>query len=146
MSSTKVHPVGPEDKRLKGGASMYEKYLTAASQSILRRRSASIITNDLYLAAFLHSVGCSLDHLEHNGRRRVSFVFIGDRCRELRQAYLTGPVKLDMRSFRESLSLIRHMMDGENSAFAQAMADKEQRSAAHGLSTKNRKALQTCSG
>ncbi|MDG5817155.1 hypothetical protein QA601_18815 [Chitinispirillales bacterium ANBcel5] len=114
---------------------MYEKYLTAASQSILRRRSASIITNDLYLAAFLHSVGCSLDHLEHNGRRRVSFVFIGDRCRELRQAYLTGPVKLDMRSFRESLSLIRHMMDGEN----------EQRSAARAR-IQNRKALQTCSG
>ena len=123
----KVHPVGPEDKRLKGGASMYEKYLTAASQSM--------ITNDLYLAAFLHSVGCSLDHLEHNGRRRVSFVFIGDRCRELRQAYLTGPVKLDMRSFRESLSLIRHMMDGEN----------EQRSAARAR-IQSRKALQTCSG
>ncbi|MDG5817126.1 hypothetical protein QA601_18665 [Chitinispirillales bacterium ANBcel5] len=125
---------------------MYEKYLTAASQSI--------ITNDLYLAAFLHSVGCSLDHLEHNGRRRVSFVFIGDRCRELRQAYLTGPVKLDMRSFRESLSLIRRLtcaeqqrrsVDGENSAFAQAMADKEQRSAARAR-IQNRKALQTCSG
>ncbi|MDG5817134.1 hypothetical protein QA601_18705 [Chitinispirillales bacterium ANBcel5] len=117
---------------------MYEKYLTAASQSI--------ITNDLYLAAFLHSVGCSLDHLEHNSRRRISFVFIGDRCRELRQAYLTGPVRLDMRSFRESLSLIRRLMDGENSACAQAMADKEQRSAARAKIKQNRKTLQTCSG
>lgn len=92
---------------------MSKKYLTAASESI--------VTNDLYLAAFLHCVGCSLDHLEHNGRRRVSFVFIGERCRELREAYRTGPVRLDMRSFRESLSLIRRLMDGE----------PEQRSVSH---------------
>lgn len=92
---------------------MSKKYLTAASETI--------VTNDLYLAAFLHCVGCSLDHLEHNGRRRVSFVFVGDRCQELREAYRTGPVRLDMRSFRESLSLIRRLMDGEN----------EQRSVSH---------------
>ena len=92
---------------------MSKKYLTAASESI--------VTNDLYLAAFLHCVGCSLDHLEHNGRRRVSFVFIGERCRELREAYRTGPVRLYMRSFRESLSLIRRLMDGE----------PEQRSVSH---------------
>jgi hypothetical protein len=92
---------------------MSKKYLTAASESI--------VTNDLYLAAFLHCVGCSLDHLEHNGRRRVSFVFIGERCRELREAYRTGPVRLDMRSFRESLFHIRRLMDGE----------PEQRSVSH---------------
>jgi hypothetical protein len=84
---------------------MSKKYLTAASESI--------VTNDLYLAAFLHCVGCTLDHVEKNERRRMSFVFIGDRCRELREAYRTGPVHLDMRSFRESLSHIRRLMDGE---------------------------------
>jgi hypothetical protein len=73
----------------------------------------SIVTNDLYLAAFLHCVGCPLDHLERNDRRRLSFVFIGERVRELREAYRTGPVKLDMRSFRESLLYIRRLMDGE---------------------------------
>jgi hypothetical protein len=83
--------------------------------------SATIITNDLYLAAFLHCVGCTLDHVERNERRRVSFVFVGERVRELREAYRTGPVKLDMRSFRESLSLIRRLMDGE----------PEQRSVSH---------------
>jgi hypothetical protein len=83
---------------------------------------ATIITNDLYLAAFLHCVGCTLDHVQKNERRRVSFVFIGERVRELREAYRTGPVRLDMRSFRESLLHIRRLMDGAN----------EQRSVSHG--------------
>jgi len=74
---------------------------------------ASLITNDLYLAAFLHCVGCVLDHVERNERRRVSFVFTGERVRELREAYRTGPVKLDMRSFRDSLVHLRRLMDGE---------------------------------
>ena len=63
----------------------------------------SIVTNDLYLAAFLHSLGCTLHHTQRNERRRLSFVFTGERVQELREAYRTGPVKLDMRSFRESL-------------------------------------------
>jgi hypothetical protein len=82
---------------------------------------ATIITNDLYLAAFLHCLGCTLDHTEKNERRRLSFVFTGERVRELREAYRTGPVHLDMRSFRESLTHIRRLMDGEN----------EQRSVSH---------------
>jgi hypothetical protein len=93
---------------------MIKKYLPAEPP-------ATIITNDLYLAAFLHCVGCALDHTERNERRRVSFVFVGERVRELREAYRTGPVKLDMRSFRESLSYIRRLMDGE----------PEQRSVSH---------------
>jgi hypothetical protein len=84
------------------------------SQKYLPEASASIITNDLYLAAFLHSAGCGLDHVERNERRRVSFVFVGERVRELREAYRTGPVHLDMRCFRESLILIRRLMDGGN--------------------------------
>ena len=92
---------------------MSKKYLTAAAPTI--------ITNDLYLAAFLHCVGCPLDRLERNDRRRLSFVFIGERVRELREAYRTGPVKLDMRCFRESLLYIRRLMDGE----------PEQRSVSH---------------
>jgi hypothetical protein len=84
---------------------MSKKYLPASSPTI--------ITNDLYLAAFLHCVGCTLDHVPPNERRRMSFVFMGERVRELREAYQTGPVKLDMRSFRESLLYIRRLMDGE---------------------------------
>ena len=78
----------------------------------LPQQPPTIITNDLYLAAFLHCVGCTLDHVERNERRRVSFVFTGERVAELWEAYRTGPVKLDMRSFRESLSYIRRLMDG----------------------------------
>jgi hypothetical protein len=84
---------------------MPKKYLPAEPP-------ATIITNDLYLAAFLHCVGCTLDHVERNERRRLSFVFVGERVRELREAYRTGPVKLDMRLFRESLLYIRRLMDG----------------------------------
>jgi len=72
---------------------------------------ATLITNDLYLAAFLHCVGCVLDHVERNERRRVSFVFIGEQVRQLREAYRTGPVRLDMRSFRDSLIHLRRQMD-----------------------------------
>ena len=96
---------------------------------MLRHRSAQVITNDLYLAAFLHCTGCPLDHVQHNERRRMSFVFAGERVRELREAYRTGPVKLDMRSFRESLFHIRRLMDGEH---CRTMDGKpEQRSVSH---------------
>jgi hypothetical protein len=100
---------------------MFKKYLPA--------EVPAIVTNDLYLAAFLHCVGCSLDHLERNDRRRLSFVFIGERVRELREAYRTGPVKLDMRCFRESLSHIRRLMDGEQCRTMDG--EPEQRSVSH---------------
>ena len=84
----------------------------------------TLITNDLYLAAFLRCAGCELHHVESNGRRRMSFVFVGDRVRELREAYRTGPVKLDMRSFRDSLTHMRRLMDTHR-------VDAEQRSVPH---------------
>lgn len=93
---------------------MHTKYLPA--------ESPTIITNDLYLAAFLHCTGCTLDDVQSNERRRLSFVFVGERVRELREAYQTGPVKLDMRSFRESLLYIRRLMDS---------GEPEQRSLSH---------------
>jgi hypothetical protein len=62
------------------------------SKKYLPQQPPTIITNDLYLAAFLHCVGCTLDHVERNERRRVSFVFTGERVAELREAYRTGPV------------------------------------------------------
>ena len=79
---------------------MHKKYLSAASHS-------TIITNDLFLAAFLSTVGCTLDRIEKNERRRVSFVFVGERVRELREAYRTGPVHVDMREFRDNLNRLR---------------------------------------
>jgi len=102
---------------------MSKKYLSA--------EVPAIVTNDLYLAAFLHCVGCPLDHLERNDRRRLSFVFIGERVRELREAYRTGPVKLDMRSFRESLLYIRRLMDLPAPSLRQAGGEPEQRSLSH---------------
>jgi hypothetical protein len=101
---------------------MLQRYASAAS--------ANLITNDLYLAAFLHCVGCVLDHVERNERRRVSFVFTGERVRELREAYRTGPVKLDMRSFRDSLIHLRRLMDDAQSDCVEPVAAK-QRSESH---------------
>jgi hypothetical protein len=95
----------------------------------LPQQPPTIITNDLYLAAFLHCAGCTLDHVQPNERRRVSFVFVGERVRELREAYQNGPVKLDMRIFRESLLYIRRLMDGE--CLDPARQPPEQRSMSH---------------
>jgi hypothetical protein len=83
---------------------MSEKYHPASHHAI--------ITNDLYMAAFLHSAGCTLDHVETNGRKRVSFVFVGARVRQLRHAYRSGPVQLDMGRFKGSLYQLRRLMDG----------------------------------
>jgi hypothetical protein len=69
-----------------------------------------VITNDLFMAAFLVSVGCTLDRVETNGRKRVSFVFTGERVNELREAYRTGPVHLDMRLFRDNLNRLRDLL------------------------------------
>lgn len=91
---------------------MSKKYHPVSASAILRRSSAQVITNDLFLASFLHSVGCTLDHVERNERKRVSFVFTGSRVHALREAYRTGPVQLDIRSFRDSLYTIRRLMDG----------------------------------
>ncbi len=82
-----------------------------------------LITNDLYLAAFLLCAGCELAKLEHNGRRRVSFVFVGANVRRLRREYESGEVRLNVRSFKEKLLTVRRQMD------------KEQRSVAYGPDT-----------
>lgn len=82
--------------------------MTALTSTISR-----IITNDLYLAAYLLSQGKELDKILRNGRRRLSFVLAGERVGELKDAYNEGPVYLDVRSFRESLTHIRKIMDTE---------------------------------
>jgi len=72
-----------------------------------------LITNDLYLAAFLLCAGCELAKLEHNGRRRVSFVVVGEDAQKLRQEYESGTVRLNVRSFKETLITVRRKMDNE---------------------------------
>lgn len=69
-----------------------------------------LITNDLYLAAFLLCAGCELAKLEHNGRRRVSFVVVGEDVQKLRQEYESGIVRLNVRSFKENLKTVRVAM------------------------------------
>jgi hypothetical protein len=90
--------------------------------------SPAIVTNDLFLAAFLSTVGCTLNRIEKNQRRRVSFVFVGDRCRELREAYRTGPVELDIRAFRENLNRLRDRLGESVTGY-----HPEERSASYAL-------------
>lgn len=98
---------------------MSKKYHSASESTIL--------TNDLFLAAFLSSVGCPLHRIEKNERRRVSFVFVGDKCRELREAYRTGPVQVDMRTFRDTLNELRDRLGRMVAGYH----PPEERSAAH---------------
>ena len=85
--------------------------LRCSQAQTLARSLMPVITNDLFLAAFLHSLGCTLDRVERNDRRRVSFVFSGERVKELREAYRSGNVSLDIKVFRESMHLMRSRMD-----------------------------------
>jgi hypothetical protein len=89
---------------------MSKKYLTPPLPGNLPSSYPTLITNDLFLAAFLSTVGCTLDRIEKNERRRVSFVFVGERVRELRDAYRTGKVSLDIRAFRDNLNRLRDLL------------------------------------
>lgn len=96
--------------------------------------SCTIITNDLFLAAFLVSAGCTLVRIEKNPRRRVSFVFIGERVRELREAYRTGPVQVDLCAFRENLNRLRDRLTAEhNRSIGETVTNQhpEERSASY---------------
>jgi hypothetical protein len=85
------------------GHLMSEKYHIPAE-------APRIVTNDRVLAAYLLSEGCELDRLVKNARRRVSFVFAGEKARRLREAYRAGVVRLQVHSFRESLVTVRRKM------------------------------------
>ena len=90
---------------------MSKKYLTSATLGNLSAEPPAVVTNDIFLASFLHCVGCTLARVERNDRRRVSFVFTGEKVRDLREAYRTGKVSLDIQLFRESMNMIRDRMD-----------------------------------
>ena len=66
-----------------------------------------LATNDIYLAAFLLSKDYSLVKVIKNARRRISFVFTGEGVKELKALYRENRV----RTFRESLKQVRHLMD-----------------------------------
>jgi hypothetical protein len=70
-----------------------------------------ILTNDIYLAAYLVCQGHSPAGVLQNERRRISFLFVGSKVDELRQVYRNGVVLLNMRSFRDSLFRVRKLMN-----------------------------------
>ena len=77
-----------------------------------------LITNDLYLAAFLLCQGCDLTGLVHNERRRLSFVFSGENVHHLREEYDSGIVRLNVRAYRDTLLSVRRKMDAEQRSVA----------------------------
>jgi hypothetical protein len=72
-----------------------------------------LITNDLYLAAFLLCQGCEWCGFVRNDRRRLSFVFSGDNVHHLREEYESGIVRLNVRAYRDTLLTVRRKMDEE---------------------------------
>ena len=69
-----------------------------------------VVTNDLYLAAYLYCEGCCLDKVYHNERKRVSFVFVGKSVQEKKQAFIEGKVFLNVGSFRRCLNFMRDLL------------------------------------
>lgn len=69
-----------------------------------------VVTNDLYLAAYLYCEGCRLDRVYTNERRRVSFVLVGKAAKEKKQAFIEGKVFLNVGSFRRSLNFMRDLI------------------------------------
>lgn len=71
-----------------------------------------IITSDVYCAACLLSLGCTLDKVVRNDRRRVAFVFEGERVREFKRAFKeSDPVYVVAQSFRDALITVRRLVD-----------------------------------
>jgi hypothetical protein len=77
-----------------------------------------LITNDLYLAAFLLCQGCEWCGFVHNDRRRLSFVFSGVNVHHLREEYESGIVRLNVRTYRDTLLTVRRRMDAEQRSVA----------------------------
>ena len=85
---------------------MLEKYPSASPPG-----NASVITNDIYLAAYLDYSGFALVRMCRNERRRVSFIFAGQYVERLRDAYNTGFVSVNFRAYKDSLARIRYEKD-----------------------------------
>ena len=97
---------------------MLEKYHSTPTQSHGSENTPHIVTNDLYLAAFLMSQGCEMCGMIRSKRRRLSFVFDGPRVRVLRTEYESGTVCLNVRSFKDNLLSVRRRMDAEQRSYA----------------------------
>ena len=93
--------------------------------------SQRLITNDVWLAAYLLCAGCELYKLVRNDRRRISFVFTGPDVRRLREEYDSGVVRLNVRSFRDNLVSVRRRMDHKHppSSQSEGLRRDKQRSA-----------------
>ncbi len=88
---------------------MVQKYTPPASSS-----PSTVLTSDMYLAAFLLTRDCRLAKVMKNDRRRVSFLVEGAEAGKLRQRYRRGPVYVNVRFLRENLLTLRRLMDGKN--------------------------------
>ncbi len=72
-----------------------------------------IITNNQYMASFIICCsGWKVIRIGRNRRHRISFVIEGEGVRNLRDAFNNNEsVVLNVRSYIETLKLIRHKMD-----------------------------------
>jgi len=75
----------------------------------------SVVTNDIFCAAYLVSTGSTLECLIHNRRNRISFVVTGDEVEQFRDRYKSGSVFCNVHSLRDSVTLLRQMMNEKRS-------------------------------
>ena len=102
---------------------MLEKYTVPLKQST----PATVLTSDVYCAAYLLTQHCELSQVLKNERSRVSFVFKGSNVGRLRNEYRRGPVYVNVRFLREKLITLRRLMDGKqrsNAWFDKTHLDK----------------------
>lgn len=75
--------------------------------------NSTVLTNDVYLAAYLLTQDCRLAQVLHNERRRVSFLVEGVQADTLRKHYRRGPVTVNVRFLRKNILTLRRLMDGK---------------------------------
>jgi hypothetical protein len=85
-----------------------------SSYPVVASTVSRIITNDIYLAAFLLSKACPLVDVLRNGGRRLSFVFEGEDVEALRETYKAGCVC----SFRDGLNQVRDILHRQQRSVA----------------------------
>ena len=73
----------------------------------------AVLTNDVYLAAYLLTQDCRLAKVVHNDRQRVSFLVEGVHASILRKHYRRGPVTVNVRFLRKNILTLRRLMDGK---------------------------------
>lgn len=89
-------------------------------------KSSRILTNDLYLAAYLLNQGHKIS-VNSNGRQRITFsIDLCDEVLEMRDLYRSKKALVDISSFRDSLKAVRQLMSQEQRSLRPCLKSQNQ--------------------